>query len=430
MAESFFEGGINSDLERIMQHVYSHYSDKIKGSDVRAYEFGVDSELEWEISRMWKKRYLGNVLPPSHKIDGTHPSEARAKRTYSYAWDGVWDFTAEYNALLVRVCGLNSDDGARMRPFTYVLTDSETDVRPFRRYLDRLTKLYNVRHRHIVAYGSSTPSMKVKVDPADVFLAPGVREALLAEAQNFIAGEQWYKQNGLPWKRSILLYGPPGTGKTTVAKMIASTFLDRKKQAFAMVIDRKTDFADVSHVFRMAKDARPALLILEDLDAIQQSDVGRSAFLNLLDGSGDLREGTFLIGTTNFPEALDPALANRPGRWDRLIEVGLPSADARRACMARKWTKTPREHLIPTLVVETQGLTLANLAEIHYQVMMLVLEGGTPTEADIRRITREMRQISKMTDSGNWDKTERRVGFGMPSAAWGTASDEASATAD
>ena len=419
--ERIFGDSFNGDLEAILQWVHAQYKDRLTGENIRFYDFSMYDELEWRMPKLWAKRYVGPVMPPAHKIDGMHFSmlSTKSHRVVSRHWDGVWEFP-EYNVLLIHVSQLREPDGDIVRPLSFVMADDEADLRAFDRYIDRQAQRYRLRNRVIVTLGASTPSMGNKVDPDDVILPAGMRDQLVEDAKNFIGGRRWCEENGVTWKRSVLLYGPPGTGKTTIAKLLASIFLDARREVYALVIDKKTDFADLRHAFSLSSGAKPSLLILEDLDAVQQSNIGRSALLNLLDGVTNIRDGVFLIGTTNFPHLLDPALTNRAGRWDRIVEVGLPSANARRAYVARKWRSASLEHLIPTVVAETHGLSLAALNEVRYQLLMLVRDGLTPTETDVRRIARELRNVARMTTSGEWgrDAEERRVGFAPSPSPW------------
>jgi peroxin-6 len=148
-------------------------------------------------------------------------------------------------------------------------------------------------------------------------------------------------------KRSgILLYGPPGTGKTLLAKAIATEyslnfFSVKGPELLNMYIGESE--ANVRRVFQRARDARPCVVFFDELDSVapkrgNQGDSGGvmdrivSQLLAELDGmsSGDggggengaAAGGVFVIGATNRPDLLDPALL-RPGRFDKMLYLGV-----------------------------------------------------------------------------------------------------------
>lgn len=150
-------------------------------------------------------------------------------------------------------------------------------------------------------------------------------------------------------KRSgVLLYGPPGTGKTLLAKAVATEFSlnffsVKGPELLNMYIGESE--ANVRRVFARARDARPCVVFFDELDAIaprrgNQGDSGGvmdrivSQLLAELDGmSGGSGSdsggggGVFVIGATNRPDLLDPALL-RPGRFDKMLYLGVPDSHA------------------------------------------------------------------------------------------------------
>ncbi|ELU45066.1 peroxisomal biogenesis factor 6 [Rhizoctonia solani AG-1 IA] len=136
----------------------------------------------------------------------------------------------------------------------------------------------------------------------------------------------------------ILLYGPPGTGKTLLAKAVATScalnFLSVKGPELLNMYIGESE-ANVRRVFQRARDARPCVVFFDELDSIaprrgQAGDSGGvmdrivSQILAELDGMGTGGGGgeVFVIGATNRPDLLDPALL-RPGRFDRMLYLGV-----------------------------------------------------------------------------------------------------------
>ncbi|KAH9056622.1 AAA-domain-containing protein [Lactarius vividus] len=145
-------------------------------------------------------------------------------------------------------------------------------------------------------------------------------------------------------KRSgILLYGPPGTGKTLLAKAVATScslnfFSVKGPELLNMYIGESE--ANVRRVFQRARDARPCVVFFDELDSVApkrgaHGDSGGvmdrivSQLLAELDGiasSSSSGGDVFVIGATNRPDLLDPALL-RPGRFDRMLYLGVSDTD-------------------------------------------------------------------------------------------------------
>lgn len=141
--------------------------------------------------------------------------------------------------------------------------------------------------------------------------------------------------------KGILLYGPPGTGKTSLARAAAEYFacyfISVKGSELAAGLVGQTE-ANVRELFREAYVERPSIIFFDEIDAIARrrdgialnrpSDLALNVLLAEMDGF-DEKRGIFVIGATNRVDVLDDALL-RPGRFDRLIEIGLPNEEARR----------------------------------------------------------------------------------------------------
>lgn len=142
---------------------------------------------------------------------------------------------------------------------------------------------------------------------------------------------------GLKKRSGILLYGPPGTGKTLLAKAVATScslnfFSVKGPELLNMYIGESE--ANVRRIFQRARDAKPCVIFFDELDSVapkrgNQGDSGGvmdrivSQLLAELDGMSAGGGGdVFVIGATNRPDLLDPALL-RPGRFDRMLYLGV-----------------------------------------------------------------------------------------------------------
>ncbi|KAJ3514308.1 hypothetical protein NLJ89_g2453 [Agrocybe chaxingu] len=150
-----------------------------------------------------------------------------------------------------------------------------------------------------------------------------------------------FKQFGMSPSTGVLLYGPPGTGKTLLAKAMASecglNFLSVKGPELLSMWFGESE-ANIRKLFDQARAAAPCIVFFDELDSLakprgsRMGDSGASdRVLNQLlvemDGI-NARKNVFVIGATNRPDQIDPALL-RPGRFDRLIHIALPDEAAR-----------------------------------------------------------------------------------------------------
>ncbi|MEM0091444.1 MAG: proteasome-activating nucleotidase [Saccharolobus sp.] len=151
-----------------------------------------------------------------------------------------------------------------------------------------------------------------------------------------------FRELGIEPPKGVLLYGPPGTGKTLLAKAVATesnaTFIHVVASEFAQKFVGE-GARIVRDVFEMAKRKAPAIIFIDEIDAIgaKRLDIGTSGereiqrtlmqLLAELDGFNPL-DNVKVIAATNRIDILDPALL-RPGRFDRIIEVPLPDFKAR-----------------------------------------------------------------------------------------------------
>jgi cell division protease FtsH len=167
----------------------------------------------------------------------------------------------------------------------------------------------------------------------------------LEEIVDFLKNPQRYTKLGARIPHGVLLYGPPGTGKTLLARAVAgqahAAYFHISASEFVEAIVG-VGASRVRDLFKQAKEAAPAIVFIDELDAIGRS---RSGNVGGISGGNDEREQTLnqiltemdgfepgtdviVLGATNRPEILDPALL-RPGRFDRRIAVNPPDRNGR-----------------------------------------------------------------------------------------------------
>eukprot|EP00250_Pteridium_aquilinum_P012046 c20475_g1_i1 orf=236-3310(-) len=144
--------------------------------------------------------------------------------------------------------------------------------------------------------------------------------------------------SGLRQRSGVLLYGPPGTGKTLLAKAVATEcslkFLSVKGPELINMYIGESE-KNVREIFQKARTARPCVIFFDELDALAPArgasgDSGGvmdrvvSQMLAEIDGLNEGQQDLFIIGASNRPDLIDPALL-RPGRFDKLLYVGISS---------------------------------------------------------------------------------------------------------
>ena len=167
-----------------------------------------------------------------------------------------------------------------------------------------------------------------------------------------------FKQFGFSHKRGFLLYGPPGSGKTSCTAMIISKMIEKKGTVF--ISHDPYILQKALSSFRQVEPDRPLVVVMEDIDSIIDQ-YGESCVLSILDGENQV-ENVVYIATTNYPEKLDGRIANRPSRFDKVVKIGMPNADARRMYLLSKLESVVNNGI--DLVKETEGMSIAHIKEL------------------------------------------------------------------
>jgi transitional endoplasmic reticulum ATPase len=182
---------------------------------------------------------------------------------------------------------------------------------------------------------------------------------------------------GVSPPRGVLLYGPPGCGKTFLVRALAGTGkLNVIVVKGAELMDKWVGESEraVRELFRRAAEAAPALVFLDEVDALAprrgaSADSGVTdrvvaSLLTELDGVEPLRD-VVVVGATNRPELIDPALL-RPGRIERLVYVPPPDADARAEILGAAAKNTPlaADVDLAALATELDGYSAADCAAL------------------------------------------------------------------
>ncbi|HEY2771121.1 MAG TPA: ATP-dependent zinc metalloprotease FtsH [Solirubrobacteraceae bacterium] len=219
----------------------------------------------------------------------------------------------------------------------------------------------------------------------------GIDEAKeeLTEIVDFLKNPDKYLRLGGRIPRGVLLSGPPGTGKTLLARAVAGEagvpFFQMSASEFVEMIVG-VGASRVRDLFVQAKQAAPAIIFIDELDAIGRARSGSGVnisgghdereqtlnqILTEMDGF-DPRTGVIVLGATNRPEILDPALL-RPGRFDRRVTVQPPDRAGREAILRVHTRSVPlaSEVDLGGLAASTPGMVGADLANLVNEAALL-----------------------------------------------------------
>src|SRR6266566_4976488 len=223
---------------------------------------------------------------------------------------------------------------------------------------------------------AKTVTSNTKVTWADV---AGLEEAKeeLQEVVDFLRDPRRFERLGARVPKGILLHGPPGTGKTLLAKAAAqesgATFFAASASSFIEMF-AGLGAARIRRLFKDARKRAPAIIFIDELDAIGTARSGHSLnreqdqtlnqLLVELDGFGG-EDQVVVMGASNRLQHLDAALL-RPGRFDRQVLVGVPDLTAREAILRVHTRNKPLGPDVDLSLVarQTAGLTGADLANI------------------------------------------------------------------
>lgn len=243
-------------------------------------------------------------------------------------------------------------------------------------------------HDEIMVFGGNNwrkdKALKEQIGKASfdtLVLAEGMADELIADFESFFASKELYEEIGVAWKRGVLLLGPPGNGKTHFIKAIVNRVGKPCLYVRSFKPCRGTVQQAISAVFAKARASAPCILIFEDLDSLID-DTSRSYFLNEMDGFAE-NSGVLSIATTNHPHKLDPALLERPSRFDRKFTFALPAKAERRRFLLRdnERRKDPARlsnEELDEIAALTEDFSFAYLKELGLSALMVWVRNPVP----------------------------------------------------
>lgn len=241
----------------------------------------------------------------------------------------------------------------------------------------------------IFSFGQSRARLFNKDAPQVKFAdVAGVYESKkeLEEVVDFLKNPQKYKEVGARTPKGVLLVGPPGTGKTLLSRAVAGEagvpfFSIAGSEFMEMLVG--VGAARVRDMFAQAKKSAPGIIFIDEIESIgrargngmggghDEREQTLNQILVEMDGFAP-NESVIVIGATNRPDLLDPALV-RPGRFDRRVVIGLPDLEERKAIIAIHMKGKPftKDVNIERLARRTVGFSGADLANMLNEAAIL-----------------------------------------------------------
>lgn len=254
-------------------------------------------------------------------------------------------------------------------------------------------------------YKSEELFQEIKSATFDNLVMPGsLKQEIQDDLRQFFSSQALYETYGIPWKRGILFVGPPGNGKTHAVKALINELGKPCLYVKSLDIPGHSNHTGIRAIFTRARQSTPCILVLEDLDSLITPH-NRSFFLNELDGFA-ANTGIVTLATTNYPERLDPAILNRPSRFDRKYHFELPGLDERRRYITL-WNESLQPALrlneveIAQLAEAVADFSFAYIKELFLSSMMRWInqpQPGTMAAIMLAQTVTLREQMSSMTE--------------------------------
>ena len=214
----------------------------------------------------------------------------------------------------------------------------------------------------------------------DVVLTKEQRASLDRNIVKFIDNIELFEEKNLPTSRGCLVTGPPGTGKT----LTCSAIMNQVESTIIYITSEDIrERGQIADLYEIARKVSPTIMVVEDIDTLGGIDRTKGGdhpilgeFLNCLAGV-ESNGGVITIATTNYPEYLDKALVDRPGRFDLRIDFGLPDEKLRKYILQKYLSSFNHQKIdLKPLIKDTEGMTGAHLKEMVMMAYMDCLEAS------------------------------------------------------
>jgi cell division protease FtsH len=284
-------------------------------------------------------------------------------------------FSPVATSIRFQIATLNDESGAS-------ITDSlframEQGIQEGRSYRGKILSLES--EQNFTGHSTSIKVHKLRtVDRSQVILPPTTLALLERNVIQFVLRRKKLAASGQATKKGLLFYGPPGTGKSHTIHYLATAL-----QGHTMLLITAEQVGLLGEYMALARLFQPSIVVIEDVDLIARDrsqmsntceEVLLNKLLNEMDGLQESADIVFLL-TTNRPEALEAALASRPGRVDQAIEFPLPDDEGREKLVRLYGRGTAlSDDVVRLIVSRTEKVSGAFIKELMRRSVQFQLE--------------------------------------------------------
>lgn len=227
---------------------------------------------------------------------------------------------------------------------------------------------------------------RMNISSDEIYELPDMQtNTVLEEVDRFWNNEARYRKHNLLYKRGVILHGPPGSGKTVCVKLLINKLVSRG--GIVVVVHNVALASMALKAIKRIEPNRNLICIFEDIDEIIHSN-GESVVLSMLDGEHNV-DRVLNLATTNYPDRLGARIINRPSRFDRRVEVGMPTSDSRAYYLRKATSDTLSVDQLAMWVKDSEGMSIAHLRELVAAVYCL----DQPYPEVIARLTDMAKQV-------------------------------------
>lgn len=221
---------------------------------------------------------------------------------------------------------------------------------------------------------------------------------VMREIERFRKLKEKFRRLGVLHKRGFLLHGPPGTGKSSTVNLVSARVVE--EDGLVVIMGPRANPAALSSMLSAVRKVEPdrfITVVMEDFDNVIEN-YGEADVLSMLDGQDSIN-GIVFLATTNYLEKLPARIIDRPSRFDRVIEVGPPSADSRVRYLER-FSEFLGADGVRTIAEHTGGISLAHIKEVLISHVCFEV----PIEEAARRVRRMSENVVRPDDDDDKDE--------------------------
>lgn len=319
------------------------------------------------------------VSAMNHAVNGTHPQRGIAPQAAEAP-----DSTANWAKLLAAAaCWAQSGN-------SYFPVNSVVNTIPPGAYRCQMSNT-----------GPYLERMNINIDHL-LSLPDSNVERLLSEFNQFWTLRDSFAERGFTFKRGMLMWGPPGSGKTSGVWQMTQRLIKDYKGVVIFVENPHVAIMCLNVLQRIEPD-RPIVTVMEDIDTIV-SQYGDHQLLALLDGEFQI-QNVVHVATTNYPHLLDRRFVDRPSRFDTIMKVGMPTAEARRIYFETKEPALSKE-VIERWVEQSESYSVAHLREV-----CIAIQCFKQTEESVFKRINSMREIDAFDNLDQDGEIKMQAGF-------------------